>query len=184
MEIEQSRTMRGTLVLVFLGIAAASGVDLFLDHPSTLRSFHALYDVALSLGCAGAAAWLWLHWFAAEHANVALRHSLSERAAERDAWQRSAERALAGFGRALSEQFDGWGLTPTEREVALHLLKGKSHKEIAAATGRSERTVRQHAVAVYEKAGLDGRAALAGFFLDSVAVPPSGAPAGGPPPSR
>jgi len=176
MKIEQSRTMRGTLVLVFLGIAVGSGVDLILDHPTTFWSFHALYDVALALGCAGTAAWLWRHWFAAEHANVVLRHSLAERAAERDAWQRSAERALASFGRALREQFDVWQLTPAEREVALQLLKGKSHKEIAAAAGRSERTVRQHAVALYDKAGLDGRAALAAFFLDSVALPPSGEP--------
>jgi hypothetical protein len=44
MEIEQSRTMRGKLVLVFLGIAAASGVDLLLDRPTTLWSFHALLD--------------------------------------------------------------------------------------------------------------------------------------------
>jgi DNA-binding NarL/FixJ family response regulator len=38
-------------------------------------------------------------------------------------------------------------------------------------TGRSERTVRQHAVAVYEKSGLHGRSELAAFFLDAVLLP-------------
>ena len=67
-------------------------------------------------------------------------------------------------------------LTPAEREVALQVLKGLSHKEIAAATGRSERTVRQHAAAAYQKAGLDGRAALAAFFLEGLMLPGREAP--------
>jgi len=62
-------------------------------------------------------------------------------------------------------------LTPAERETALMLLKGFSLKRIAALSGRSERTVRQHAVAVYEKAGLAGRAELSGFFLGDLLLP-------------
>jgi DNA-binding NarL/FixJ family response regulator len=65
-----------------------------------------------------------------------------------------AEKALEGLGRAIDRQFDAWGLTPAEREVALLILKGHGHKQIAGLTGRSERTVRQRAVAVYDKAGL------------------------------
>ena len=51
------------------------------------------------------------------------------------------------------------------------LLKGLGHKQIAAATGRSERTVRQHAGVVYEKSGLGGRAELAAFFLQDLMLP-------------
>jgi len=79
---------------------------------------------------------------------------------------------LAGMGAAIAAQFDAWGLTPAEREVALLVLQGLGHKEIAARTGRSERTVRQHAAASYEKAGLGSRAELAGFFLGDVILPP------------
>jgi DNA-binding NarL/FixJ family response regulator len=71
----------------------------------------------------------------------------------------------------VNRQFAGWGLTGAEREVAMLLLKGLSHKEIAARTARSERTVRQHAVALYRKAGLAGRAALAAFFLGDLTLP-------------
>ena len=53
------------------------------------------------------------------------------------------------------------------------LLKGYGHKEIAALTSRSERTVRQHAVSVYDKSGLDGRSALAGFFLHGLTEVPT-----------
>ena len=51
------------------------------------------------------------------------------------------------------------------------LLKGYGHKQIAAQTGRSERTVRQHAGVVYEKAGISGRAELSAFFLNGLMLP-------------
>ena len=50
-------------------------------------------------------------------------------------------------------------------------MKGLGHKQIAAESGRSERTVRQHAVSVYQKAGLGGRAELAAFFLGELRIP-------------
>ena len=84
------------------------------------------------------------------------QRSLVERQAERDAWRERATQSLQGLGRAVSQQFRDWELTPAEREVAVLLLKGQSHKEIATATGRSERTVRQHAIAAYHKAGVGG----------------------------
>jgi Response regulator containing a CheY-like receiver domain and an HTH DNA-binding domain len=97
--------------------------------------------------------------------------SLATHTAERDAWRASAEAALAGFARAVDERFDAWKLTAAERDIAVRLLKGHSHKQIAFETGRSERTVRQHAVAVYQKSGLAGRAELAAFFLDDLPLP-------------
>jgi DNA-binding NarL/FixJ family response regulator len=49
-------------------------------------------------------------------------------------------------------------LTPAESEAALFLLKGFSQKKIGNLTGKSERTVHQHAIVVYRKSGLSGRA--------------------------
>ncbi|MCL4866883.1 MAG: helix-turn-helix domain-containing protein, partial [Gemmatimonadales bacterium] len=67
------------------------------------------------------------------------------------------------------------------REVALMLLKGFSLAQIARLSDRSERTVRQHAIAVYRKSGLAGRAELAGFFLGDLLLP---APQARPDPAR
>lgn len=114
---------------------------------------------------------LWLGWWRTRRPLAQTRRSLERHREERDAWRASAESALAGLGRAIDERLQAWGLTPTEREVALLLLRGKSHKEIAYVTGRSERTIRQHAVAVYDKSGLAGRAQLAAFFLEDVRLP-------------
>jgi DNA-binding CsgD family transcriptional regulator len=156
-------------LLGLIGVGAA--IDLVLDRPAQWSSFHVLYELGIVIATALTATWLWTGWHRADEEGAELRRSLTERQAERDAWRAGAERALAGFGQAVDQQFTAWRLTPAEREVALLVLKGRSHKEIAAQTGRSERTVRQHAAAAYEKAGLDGRAALAAFFLEGVKLP-------------
>ena len=49
--------------------------------------------------------------------------------------------------------------------MALLLLRGFSHKQIAGRRGASERTVRQQAHLLYRKAGFASRADLAAFFL-------------------
>jgi DNA-binding CsgD family transcriptional regulator len=165
------------LTLLLLGIVMGGAVDLALDAPQDWTSFHVVYEVVLIAGALGLVIWLWRGWWKAEASAGALRRTLAERQAERDAWRARASRALEGFGQAVEEQFDAWRLTPAEREVALLLLKGHGHKQIAAATGRSERTVRQHAVSVYQKSRLQGRAELAGFFLEDLGVRASTGPA-------
>src|SRR5512135_2004332 len=165
------RRLRLVLAMVLFGIAGAAGIDLALDAPRSWVSFHAIYELAIGAGALVTATALWLGWARAEHSVAAMRRSLAERGAEADAWRARAHAALAGLSGAIDEQFRTWKLTPTEREIALELLKGRSHKEIAAATGRSERTVRQHAVVVYQKSGLGGRAELGAFFLEGLMLP-------------
>lgn len=90
---------------------------------------------------------------------------------EADAWRKEARDALAGLADAIDRQFLRWGLTAAEREVALLLLKGLSHKEAANARGTSERTVRQQSLTIYKKAGVTGRAELSAFFLEDLLAP-------------
>jgi DNA-binding NarL/FixJ family response regulator len=89
-------------------------------------------------------------------------------------WRAEARAHLNGLGQAIEAQFARWSLTDAEREVALLLLKGLSHKEISAVRAVSERTVREQARAVYSKSGLTGRAALSAFFLEDLLAPIEG----------
>ncbi len=151
---------------------SGGAVDLILDAPANCRSVPVAYELFLIVGASSTAGWLWRRWRCAEQDTVRLEGLV----AERDGWRRNAEEALAGLAVAIDRQLDAWRFTPAEREVVVALLKGKSHKEIAAASGRSERPVRQHAAAAYEKAGLGGRAELAVYFLRDLpltASPPS-----------
>ena len=168
---DDGRMLRALLAIVLVGTMLGGGIDLFLDAPYSWRSPHVLYEMTLIVAALATAALLWSGWWRSRRTLIETRNVLAERSAERDAWRASADAALAGLGKAISERFAGWGLTPVEREIALLLLKGRSHKQIAYTTGRSERTVRQHAVAVYQKSGLNGRAELAAFFLEDILLP-------------
>ena len=158
-----------TAVLVVIGIGGS--IDLALDKPANWLSVHVVYEVAMIAASVTGVWVLWRRWRRAEGSAASLRGTIEAHRAERDAWRASAQSALDGLGRAIDERFRGWGLTPSECEVALLLLKGESHKRIARLTDRSERTVRQHAVAVYNKSGLRGRAELAAFFLQDLMLP-------------
>jgi len=167
----EGRGMRLVLAAVLTSVVVGGIVDLVLDAPKSWHSGHVLYELGLILGGLAGAIWLWLNWKRAAESARVLQRSLVERQAERDVWRERAAQALDGLGRAVSQQFQDWELTPAEQEVAVLLLRGLSHKEIAAATGRSERTVRQHAIVAYHKAGVGGRAELAAFFLGELALP-------------
>ncbi len=91
--------------------------------------------------------------------------------AEGAQWRTDMRDLLQGLGEAINAQFDRWQLTASEREVAMLMLKGLSHKEIAVIRETSERTVRQQATAIYGKANLSGRAALSAFFLEDLLLP-------------
>jgi len=89
-------------------------------------------------------------------------------------WRTEARTHLNGLGDAIEVQFSRWNLTEAEREVALLLLKGLSHKETATVRAVSERTVREQARSIYSKAGLTGRTALSAFFLEDLLAPIEG----------
>jgi len=163
--------LRWILAIALLSIIVGGTVDLLMDQPERWLSFHVVFETLMIAGALVMATTLWLGWWRSAHSAASLRESLEAQRAERDAWKASARAALDGLGRAIDEQFRSWGLTPAEREVALMLLKGYGHKEIAGLTRRSERTVRQHAGVVYEKAGLAGRAELAAYFLHDLMLP-------------
>lgn len=154
------------VVLVVVGVGGI--VDLTLDQPSSWWSAHVLLELALVATSITLASTLWLRWRDVTTELRSTRRSLQERESERQEWQATAEDALRSMRTAVEAQMDRWSLTPTEREIAYLLLQGVGHRQIAERTGRSERTVRQHAVSIYDKSGLDGRAALAGFFLQGL----------------
>lgn len=173
MDGENQEYLRLILAVVLVSIVAAGTVDLIMDRPQSWLSLHVFFETLMIAGAIVTATTLWLGWWRSARSVEELRRSLAERKEERDAWRSSAEQALEGMGRAIDSQFEAWGLTHAEREVALLLLKGHSHKAIAKQTGRSPQTVRQHAAAAYKKGDLTGRAELSAFFLEDLMLPGS-----------
>lgn len=167
-----SRFLAG-LTALLSAMAVTGAIDLTFDLGQDSLAHRAVGASFALLGLGGAA-YLGVR-LRREHRKLrGVQQALAERGAERDAWQARARTLLEGLGAAIDHQFESWQLTGAERETALFLLKGYSHRDIAALTGRSERTVRQHAVSVYRKSGLAGRAELAAFFLEDLLLPSRG----------
>lgn len=70
----------------------------------------------------------------------------------------------------MNKQFSDWGLSPSEHEVALLLIKGMSMKEISEMRQVKEKTVRQQATQIYAKSGYAGRHELAAHFIEDLMI--------------
>lgn len=157
---------------VFAAVGALIAVDVASDLSEGAAWSHVASEVAAMTLAAGGAAFLLLRLRQARREERRLHRDLDAARGEAERWRAEARDLLAGLGAAVDAQFERWELTAAEREVGLLLLKGLSHKEVAAVRETSERTVRQQALAVYRKAGLGGRAELAAFFFEDLLLPP------------
>lgn len=162
----------GVLIAVFGAIAVLAAVDLWGDLGEGVSGYHVFAEAAVVLIALSAAAVL-IRALVVRARDLDLRLASSAESAR--AWRQEAETLLRGLGASIDRQFGRWRLSVAEKEVALLLLKGLSHKDIARARGISEATARQQATAVYRKAGVEGRNDLAAFFLEDLALPPDSA---------
>jgi len=152
-------------------MAAVLAADLVSDYHAGPGSLHFILEMAAAvLALVGVAFFVrhaWEMHGIADHLERDLRAS----EADADRWRTEAQKALDGLGAAIDREFQKWSLTDAERSVALMLLKGMSHREIATQRGTNEGTVRQQALAIYRKSGLGGRSGLAAFFLEGLVLP-------------
>jgi DNA-binding CsgD family transcriptional regulator len=161
---------RLAFVVFFLVISIGFLFDVLLDLPQRVGPLHLVMEssiIILSLVFASVIAWRWQR----EHRAVrSLQRSLAEHQEERDQWRTRTEQLVRGLGAEIDLQLRTWSLTPSEREIALFLLKGYGHRQIAAELAKSERTVQGHAAEIYRKSGLATRAELSAFFLENLII--------------
>jgi DNA-binding CsgD family transcriptional regulator len=125
----------------------------------------------LTIGSAVGVALLFQRMQAQHEEQLALLRDLDIARAEGEGWRSQVQSHLAGLKDAMDQQFQAWGMTAAEREVGLLILKGLSHKEIAALRATTDATVRQQAQAIYRKARLPGKTAFSAYFLEDLFVP-------------
>lgn len=155
---------RWLIIGLFGLIAALIAWDLVVDYGEGADWRHVGIELLVLIAAASGMTLLWRRFHRT-------RSDLAEARAQARQWQAQNREIIQGLGRAIEAQFADWKLTRAEAEVALLLLKGFSHKEIATLRETSERTIREQARAVYRKSGLAGRSSLAAFFLEDLLLP-------------
>ena len=167
----RERVIAAGLAVLFAAIAALAALDLIADLGEGTSTRHVLLEGgSVAVGLGGAVWMAFRHRALAREARTLSRHLEASRA-DAARWREEARDLITGLGAAIDRQLDQWGLSPAEKEIALLLLKGLSHKEVAEVRGVSEATVRQQARSIYKKAGLEGRHDLAAFFLEDLLGP-------------
>ena len=164
-----------TLIVVFAGIAVLVVLDILADMSEGTTVLHLAIEAGIALvALIGITALVWRVVSVARRARAQaaeLNCDLEQSREDAIAWRNEAQDLLAGLASKIDTQFEKWNLTPAEKDVALFLLKGFSHKDVARLRKVSEATARQQARAIYRKAGLNGRYDLAAFFLDDLVLP-------------
>lgn len=85
-----------------------------------------------------------------------------------DSMSRGIRAARGEMADLIDGFFDRWGLTPSERDVALLVLKGFDNEAIAGIRKVAAGTVRAQTARIYAKAGVEGRAQLFSVFMDEL----------------
>jgi len=152
------------LVAVIIGGAA----DVISDYSEGASAMHLAMEVTVILASLAIIVVLATGIVRQNRSNQRLRVELATLEEQADATRLSPSVAATRheFAEMLQQQFEEWGLTQTEKEVALLLIKGLSFKEMAAVRQTLEKTVRQQASSIYRKAGVSGRHAFSAWFIE------------------
>lgn len=167
--------MKDMLIAALLAaIVVLKALDLRADMAENLPASHLAQEwVLLVLSLVGFI-YLVFEMRRRTRAMAQLRQSLSVNQERLDSLGVELREARAQHGKAVRNEFEAWQLTESEQQVAMLMLKGLSLKEIAAIRETREKTVRQQASNIYAKSGIEGRHALAAWFLEDFLFNPEG----------
>jgi len=118
--------------------------------------FHELLEIAASIGLILGAV------FGVR--SISLARSRVARA------EAAVKSASGAFVEVVEAQFEFWGFTQAERDVAWFSVKGLSVTEIAELRGTSVGTIKAQTNAIYRKAGVTGKAQLLSLFVEDLLV--------------
>jgi DNA-binding CsgD family transcriptional regulator len=164
--VSLSNAKESLLILFFIIIVIASGLDLVADLAHGADTAHILKESLLVVLSLFAVVWLFYEKNIQEKEIKYLKKELEQTNKNKaDEYIVEGRRQLA---KIISQQFKQWQLTQSETEIGLLLIKGLSLKEIAALRNTAEKTVRQQASAIYKKSNISGRYAFTAWFIEDI----------------
>lgn len=158
------------IILILFIIMVLNTVDVFVDIQLGVPVWHIIEEIGIVVLSGFGAAYFIYHI----RKRTAELHHLGQILEQKDSQLENissqTREARKQYSIAIHDQFISWGLTKSEREVALFILKGFSFKEISTIRNTKEKTVRQQASTIYEKSGVDGRHTFAAWFMEDLLV--------------
>jgi DNA-binding CsgD family transcriptional regulator len=154
------------IIAVLVIIMLLNGMDVFVDINLDVPIWHVLGESAIVIISGIAAVFL---IYDLRLRSVSLNHlasQLKEADSQIHSLSGKIETERKHYGQVIQSQFNDWGLTLGEQQVAILILKGLSLKEIATVRETKEPTVRQQASSLYAKSKLVGRHELSAWFLE------------------
>lgn len=145
-----------TAMTTMLGLA-----DLVLDKMDVETTWHTGIEMAFVLFAAGSATYLSFAYYRD-------RKALERTERELGIWKEKHGNLVSDMKKSILDQFQRWDFSPSEMKVALHLIRGYSHKQISGLLEKSERTVRNQSLNIYKKSGMAGRNELSAFFMEDL----------------
>jgi DNA-binding CsgD family transcriptional regulator len=167
-----ARTERVIAFWLLVSAALILGLDVAGDIHEGSPLGHWMTELVLAVLAIFSAAVVGLRYLQMHSELRNTREGLESAIQELDRFRAESCKYIRGLSEVMDEQFERWKLTPAEKEIALLLIKGMSHKEVAEIRNTSERSARQQSLVIYQKSGLSGRAALAAFFLEELLSSP------------
>jgi len=148
-----------------MAIGAGMTFDIVADFGGGLSVAHLMVECfVVALSVVGMIA-LGLNYFKMARSLRESRSMLVRSSEEVQVWRRESEKYLRNLAEILDRQFDSWGLSDAEREVARLVLNGYSVRVIATKRFVVQKTIRTQLSSIYFKSGLSTQQEFISFFL-------------------
>lgn len=170
-ESSLSKGERQFLTAILVLIVALVGIDLVTDSNEGARWPHLAVELLVAVVSMAGIFLLIRDSFDKSRQIAHSQELILQREKEVERWRLESQKYIQGLSIAIDAQLARWSLSPSEKEVAILLLKGLSLKEIAVLRNTAEKTVRAQSVAIYSKSGLGGRSDFSAYFLEDLLLP-------------
>ncbi|MDA4844850.1 helix-turn-helix transcriptional regulator [Hoeflea poritis] len=169
--IGQASFQRTLFAVFVLFVFGTSGIEVVLEFAAG-ETLDSMADDLLRLIFSGVVLLVFVRDYLAQQRALAdLRGQLEMARGQLARFDTQSQIIARQYRAVMQQQFDAWRLTASEQDVVLMLLKGLSFREIAKLRETREKTVRQQASSVYQKAGVGSRTELAAWFFDDLLGP-------------
>lgn len=154
------------IIILLLLITLFKLFDIFADLQLNIPAWHIFQESVLVVLTIVGSIYLGFDLIRSSRQVKALGFKLAKADKQINNMSSQMRAARQEYSLTIAAQFNTWGFTKSEQQVALLLLKGLTFKEISEVRLTKEKTVRQQASTIYSKAQVDGRHTLCAWFME------------------